>query len=1456
MNATWGSVRTPILFLCVALLLIATPAFPQAAARVTVPIDNSRRILLTGNVHPLARAEFDRGAAAPSQPMTRILLLLKRSDAQETALQTLLEQQHDKSSASYHQWLTPGDFGALYGAADSDIQAITQWLSSQGFTVDKVYSGKTVIEFSGNAGQVQSAFGANIHNYGVNGKSYVANANNPQIPAALAPVVAGVVSLNNFPRQSHIQLAGQVQKIAGRPGLQPLFTIPNGANNFYGIGPADFATVYNSKALIAAGNDGTGQTIAVVGETNINVADVQAFRQMFGLSANFDSTNIILNGEDPGVTSTGEETEADLDVQWSGAVAPGATVKFVVSASTPASQGIDLSALYIVENNLAAVLSESYGNCEAALGTGGNAFYNSLWEQAAAQGITVILSAGDGGSAGCDDFNTATYAAQGLAVSGLASTPYNVALGGTDFDDAKKWSSYWTTTNDATTGLSALSYIPEIPWNQNCAQIGLTGCGANAPNGSQNIVAGSGGSSNTYPKPKWQMGISGMPNDSHRDVPDVSLFASPGFNGNGYIVCAGTGVETGASQCNLNPNALTFAVVGGTSASAPAFAGVMALVNQYEAAHSGSARQGNANYVLYSLVKQSGASCTSSATEASTCVFNDIVKGSSSLPSGGVGVGTNSVPCKAATPNCSLVTGTTDGVLVDPVHTTTEAWTATAGYDMTSGLGSVNINNLAKKWGTANTVATSTTLTLSPTTGITHGSAENVAVNVTVTPTSGTATGDVSLIAQFSDGTTQGLDQFTLASGKTTNATTNSLPGGSNYQVIAHYAGDGTNAPSDSAPVTVTVAKEPSQTFIVIPSFDSNGNQTSGNTNSVTYGSNYIIRMYVANSKAAASPTGPPTGTCDTINLLTCPTGTVTLTDNGNPVAAGGAGPGIFNMNSAGYTRFLSPMLTGGTHTLVANYSGDSSYNSSASATTSLTVTPAPTSSVITGGNQTFVLGNPVQFYVTTYTGVPGVAPTGTITFYDGSVPLGTVTATGIAGTPPSSDADINVIGNFTLSTGGAHSITASYSGDANYQGSTSAPVTIQMQYPTSMTEGVSATTITYGQSITVTATVTGLSKSPPLSGNIYFYADNTPIQNVQTTSGVDSNGNQTLTATGTSVPQGSEGIGVVYTGDANYANISANEPFITVNIPDFSFSPSLTAMTVVAGQTGSLQITIVPGTNLSSPVSLLCSGNASIIQLPPASNGSLPGGYACTVQPTTVNLANGASSPATVTLAPSSSLSPSLLRHASTPRRSALVMFPSRSTPFWGICALSSVAALLCFGLFQRRYWPASAALVLVCLLSMMAACGGGGGGSTSGNSGNGGNGGTGGGSGGTGGSGPYATTTTITADRAKVPAGGSVTFTATVSGQGNPAGQVDFYASGSGGIGTASLVSGSATLTVPLQGPGVYSVTAQYSGDAQHTMSTSAPITQAVTGNTTMYVAGFTGNLSRSATVTVTVQ
>jgi subtilase family serine protease len=1434
MNAGCSRVWKAALLLS-SLFFIAIPAFSQTAPRVLEPVDNSRRITLTGNVHPLARAEFDRGTVTASQPMNRILLLLKRSDAQEAALETFLEQQQDKSSPNYHQWLTPSQFGAQYGPADADIQAVTQWLLSQGFAIEKVYSGKTVIEFSGNAAQVQSAFGASIHSFEVNGKTYVANANDPQIPAALAPVVAGIVSLNNFPRQYHVRVAGQARRVQGQPGLQPLFTFPNpsgGGSNFYGVGPGDFATIYNSKALIAAGNDGTGQTIAIVGETNINVSDVQAFRQLFGLSSNFTSANIILNGEDPGITSTGEEGEADLDTQWSGAVAPGATVTFVVSASTPASQGIDLSALYIIEYNLAGIMSESYGNCETTLGTGGNAFYNSLWQQAAAQGITAILSAGDAGSAGCDDFNTATSATLGLAVSGMASTPYNLALGGTDFDDVSNASIYWNATNTST-GASALGYIPEIPWNQNCAQLGLTGCGSSAPQGSLNIVAGSGGASGVYAKPSWQMGVSGMPNDSHRDLPDLSLFASPGFDGSGYIVCQAD--ATGGLPCSLTAGEFNFLIVGGTSASAPTFAGVIALVNQYEGAHGGSSRQGNANYTLYPLSKKSGASCASSATEAAGCIFNDVTHGNSYLVTKYPGtIGTNSVPCQGSSPNCNSAVSGVNGVLVEPANANIEAYTAGAGYDLATGLGSVNINNLATKWGTVNTVATTTTLTLSPTTGITHGfNSENVTVNIIVTPTTGTATGEVSLIATLSGpngATTQGLDQFTLDStGKVVNGTTNSLPGGTSYQVYGHYAGDGTNAPSDSAPVTVTVGKETSQTFIVVPTFNSKGGSTlNGNATTFVYGTPYSIQIYVTDKNGKASLTGPPNPTCSNENLLTCPTGTVTLTANGPPIDGGS-----FTLSGGAIAMDISPSLGGGTYALSGSYSGDNSYGSSVSATDSITITPAPTSQQWTTYPIQIPSGQQFPLGVSIGTGVAGVAPTGTVTFSDGNTPLSgpvTYSAQGVG-----SNVVLYANGTVSLSTAGHRTLTAQYSGDANYAASTSPPVTVVAQYLTTTTEGLSATTINYGQTIAVTVTVSSTAKTPPMTGQVQFSGPGT-FSNVVTTPSTDASGNQILTASATALLQASGDVQVTYPGDANYAGSSAAQQWITVNTPDFTM-PASASITVTAGQTATTTIIVTPLSNVPSPVTLKV-------------QGSMYGGMNLTFNPNPVNL-NGSPVPVTVSLTttgPSSGATVAAVKAQI--KKAGLFGDPRRG--WWSVSLTSALLVLYFAAIPARRKIRAALLAGMICALTLVLGCGGGGGIS--------------GGGGGSGsGGGPVPTNITITTSNPKVAAsGGTFTLTATVTSSKPVTGTVIFtgvqaefpYPNGipvTNGVATYTVTAGA---TVP-SSVGTYSFTAQYSGDANNQPSqTATGVNEVLTGTTSMIIEGDMGTLSHVTGLYITLK
>jgi hypothetical protein len=1418
-------------FLLVGLLSLccfrATAQTSNIPARITQAVDDKNIVVMRGNIHPLARPEFDQGVVPDAQPMQRMLLLLQRSPDQEAALRQLLDDQQSKSSPNYRSWLTPEQFGKQFGPADADIQAITTWLQSQGFQVSQVTLGRTVVEFSGNATQVRNAFHTDIHRFVIDGKEYTANASDSQIPAALAPVVAGIVSLHDFPRKSHARILGQFSRTVGKPGLQPLFTFPNPFNGrtFYGLGPGDFATIYNSKPLIAAGNDGTGQTIAIVGETNLNVQDVQQFRKMFGLPANFDTTNVVLNGEDPGITSFGEEGEADLDVEWSGAVAPGATVKFVVSASTPASAGIDLSAIYIVEHNLAGVMSESYGECEKNLGAAGNAFYNSLWEQAAAQGITVVISSGDGGSAGCDNFDTEQVATQGLAVSGLASTPFNVSVGGTDFDEVNNWPAYWNSTNDPT-GTSAKSYIPEIPWNQNCAQIGLTGCGPNAPNGSVNIVAGSGGASTFYGKPKWQVGVTGMPNDSHRDQPDVSLFASPGFDGTGYVYCQSDRTISGAATCDINASGgvLDFGIVGGTSASAPAFAGIMALVNQKQAtATTPAPRQGNANYVLYALAKKAGASCNSSVSEAAGCVFNDVTKGNSFLPTGLPGVGTNSVPCQGGSLNCSVSVAGNTGVLVDPSHTTTEAWTATTGYDMTTGLGTVNANNLAINWGSVSTIPTTTTLTLSPTTGITHGTGESVTVGITVKPNTGTGVpaGDVSLIATPipADGTTRGLDQFTLVNAAISGTKTHSLPGGT-YNVSAHYAGDGINAPSDSMPVQVSVTKESSQTFIWVAAIDSNGNSIPGNATSLTYGSQYIIRMYVTDKNGAATMAGPPSPTCYSENLLTCPTGIISLTADGSPINGG-----AFALNNQGYTRDLVPALMGGTYPLIASYLGDASYSTSTSATATLTINPAPTSQQWVNYPSFGVVGQQFPLAIAIGTGVAGVSPTGTVTFYDGNTPLpGTVTYNA-----QGQGSNVVLYANLTtsISTGGSHTLSAKYSGDANYGPSTTSPVTIVVKYPTLLGQSESATNINYGQSVTVTAIVTGNSKGPALAGQVQFFGTTTPINGpVTTASSTDASGNPILKATVSTTPQYSEQISVSYNGDPNYTYVTTTGDFVTVNIPDFSISPNNGfSLTVTAGQSTTTNITVMPLSQTPSTVALNFNGGTQALS-----------GYSLTAAPQTLNL-NGAPLTAVITLAPSSQGTAATAARSSTKRSSHIVL---GRTGWWTISGAAALAMALLLGIFDRKpRYRIAFALGLVCAFSFALGCGGGAGGG-----------------GGGGGGGPVPTSVMLTTSNAKVASGVAPIFTATVTSTKPVSGTITFFAGNNAFSGPVPLTNGQAQFSSLTFQPGVYQFTATYSGDGNNQASTSPPLLQIFTGTVFNQLTAQTGGLTHAVPVNLTLQ
>jgi hypothetical protein len=919
----------------------------QSSGGRIATIDESSLVVMSGNRHPLATLANDRGEVAADLPMERMLLVLTRDDAAELALQNLLAAQQDKASPDFHAWLTPAQFGNRFGASKTDLQTLTAWLASHGFRVNRVAQGGMAIEFSGTAGQVKEAFHTPVHAYFVGGELHYANAFDPQIPAALAPVVAGINTLHDFRKKPAIRVLGKASRVLNTSMWQPEFTFGGPAGVAHFLAPGDFAKIYNTAALYKNGIDGTGQSVAIVARNNINLSDVQIFRIAFGLPVN--DPQIILDGPDPGNLAGPEETEADLDVEWSGAIAPKATIKFVVSASTNATDGVDLSALYIVDNNLAPVLSASFGQCEQTLGGTENTFFNNLWEQAAAQGITAVISSGDNGPAGCDSDSQTTPASQGLAVSGLASTPFNIAVGGTQFNENGADSTYWSSTN-ASDQSSVLGYIPETVWNESCAD----------PNqcGRASLFASSGGASTLYSKPSWQVGA-GVPNDGKRDLPDVSLDAAAGHDG--YLLCQDGICTTDASGQLVNAE-----LVGGTSAGAPTFAAIMALIAQKT-----NSRQGQANFVLYPLAAgQIAANCNSSSGPQSQCIFNDITAGN------------NNVPGQVGSP-------------------------ATAGYDLATGWGSVNAANLAANWQNVTFRSTITKLQLSSA-NLTHGQPVTASVSVTPGTGAGTPTGDVALLT----GGSVGVNLGNLSNGSVSSAV-ETLPGGS-YSVTASYGGDGTFGASASTGVPITISPETSTTAFSAFLSGQSGNQSS--PVQTTYGNFLEFQVNVA----GASQQGTPTGT-------------LTFSDTFN-----GSSSTLLSvsLNSQGKAVVQETKLALGNHSISVSYSGDASFSASNAGPVSVDVAKGPTQTILF--IPTGALPNTAVVLQAIVLPNGAIDPTGTVQFFTGKTALGSAVQLK------------NLIATLTTTqlANGSNSITAVYSGDSNFLGSSSGAATLTVGNP------------------------------------------------------------------------------------------------------------------------------------------------------------------------------------------------------------------------------------------------------------------------------------------------------------------------------------------------------------------------------------------------------------------------
>ena len=787
--------------ICLAVLACLVPATALGQGRrytggartpslVNQPIDEGTVVALPRNTRPEAIAANDGGRVPDSLPMQHMLLQLQRPPELEQELAALIDEMHRPGSPQFHQWLTAEEFGQRFGVSQNDVSRISDWLTSHGFRIDDVLPSGMVIEFSGTAGQVRRAFRTEIHALNVNGEPHVANMSDPQIPAALAGVVKGVVSLHDFRPRAALH-------------KRPAFQVVSGTSTYEAVSPADLATIYNLNPLFAAGITGAGQAIVVIENTLLqNVSDVATFRTAFGLSGGSFSQELATGGitcNNSGVNA--DEGEAALDAEWAGAAAPGAHVVLASCADTATVFG-GLIALQNLINSASPppIVSISYGECESLNGSAANASYVSAYQQAAAEGTSVFVSTGDEGAASCDA--NRTVATRGIAVSGFASTPYNVAVGGTDFADTYfsvfgtpplPVSTYWNSSNSSIFE-SAKSYIPEIPWNDSCASqliysfegyaqgYGPTGfCNSTTGKSFRTTASGSGGPSSYSAQPSWQTSVVGLPTASGgpRYLPDVSLFAANGVWSHFFVYCLTDTAEGGVPCDYTNATDTLNLAAGGTSFSSPIMAGIMALVNQ----HAGGGAQGNPNPRLYAMAAGEygpggNAACNSSLGTgvAGSCFFNDVTLGDIDVNCTATIFGTVT--------NCygySKVGGTTyQGILSTSNSTYSPAYGTGIGWDYSTGIGTVNAFNLVDAWVPAATTTTTTSGVNPSTAGVavtftaSIASSNHQAVGGTVSWSANTGCGPTAV--------TPGIPGVATC-------TTSALPEGSDL-VAAAYSGD------------------------------------------------------------------------------------------------------------------------------------------------------------------------------------------------------------------------------------------------------------------------------------------------------------------------------------------------------------------------------------------------------------------------------------------------------------------------------------------------------------------------------------------------------------------------------------------------------------------------------------------------------------------------------------------
>jgi hypothetical protein len=955
-----------------------------------------------------------------------VRLVLKPSAEQQAELDQLLEDQRNPASPDYQNWLTPEQFGERFGVSENDIGKLTAWLESQGLRVEDVARARNFIVFGGTASQVSAAFRVELRSYELEGKRHFANAGEPSLPGALSGVVEGIRGLNDFRPKPY-----RTQK------LRPAYT--SGSAHY--LSPDDLATIYDVMPLYQAGFDGTGQKVVIPGQTDINLADIRAFRSQFGLSAK--DPQLVLAGKDPGV-SQNDQIESELDVEWAGAVARNATIVFVYSPN------VFTSIQYAIDQNLAPVISLSYGACEIGV----PASYRSMAQQANAQGITWLSASGDSGAAGCDAQGSSA-AASGPAVTFPADIPEVTAVGGTEF--AESGSAGWSSSNSST-WLSASGYIPEKSWNDTAATGRIEGSG--------------GGVSVLFAKPWWQTGP-GVPNDKARDVPDVSLTASGAHDG--YIICYGG----------------KLASVGGTSAATPSFAGIVTLLNQYLVTKGVQSKPGigNINPNLYSLA------------QSTPSVFHDITAGD------------NMVPCKAGSTGCPA--------------SGSFGYTAGAGYDLVTGLGSVDANVLVTKWTALPTgVGTTMSVTASPTSIPTTGST-TLTAKVAVVSGSAMPTGAVT----FSLGSTS-LGSASVSAGvATVSVKGSSLAVGSNTITTVFTASGNFSNSSGTVKVTVTP--------VVVATATS-----------------------VAANPASIATTGATqvTVTVKAASGTAVPTGTVALT-------AGSKTLGSAAVSASGVATFpvAGSSLAIGVNTLTATFTATGNFGSS-TGTASVTVT-APvvaTTTVVAASPTSLASAASTQVTATVKTVSGTAAPAGSVALTSGNTVLGsaTISSAGIA--------------TFTVSGSklaiGANPLTATFTANGNF-GNSSGTASVTVTAPavaTTTSVNASPASIASSASTQVTVTVKAASGTAMPTGSVNLSLGSASLGSAA----LSSSGVATFTVAGSKLVTGVNTLTAVFLAAGNFSN-STGTGTVTIAGTGVATSTTIVATPATFASTGSTQFVV-----------------------------------------------------------------------------------------------------------------------------------------------------------------------------------------------------------------------------------------------------------------------------------------